>query len=314
MPDPISNGTRREIAGRPCVYFDGYWIKWYPPPKDSLEAKKQLIEALTRRLFNHVEHGINMPGYRLHEARHAYDTETEQERKRVKGAMLAGALFNRAADIFRKLVELQELGVEIDADDSLMRQCGQCLLEALEFGKNVRHRSGDESIDELWGEPFKAFSVPIEDFYESRYLKIAQTMHDIDQIADKMIDAFTGSMLFPGIHKLIRDFAEAAKLKCETLRTDPVIFEVWPTFVTAGDQLSHIRSRLPLTTGDGDKREAEDGIRLIEQGKKLLTYIARARVSMPKSMQSFIAQCDHYSQTYPKGIQDQAEPTDRKAD
>ena len=125
---------------------------------------------------------------------------------------------------------------------------------------------------------------------------------------------FAGSQLFGDVERRIRNFADAAKLKCETLRTDPVIFEVWPTFVTAGDQLSHIRSRLPLTTGDGDKREAEDGIRLIEQGKKLLTYIARARVSMPKSMQSFIAQCDHYSQTYPKGIQDQPEPTDRKAD
>lgn len=41
------------------------------PPADSLQSKKQLIQALTRRLFNHVEHGINIPGKRLDEARRA---------------------------------------------------------------------------------------------------------------------------------------------------------------------------------------------------------------------------------------------------
>lgn len=65
--------------------------------------------------------------------------------------MLAGALFNRAADIFLKLVELQTCGIEILSDNPLMRECGRCLLEAMELGKNVLHRSGEEGIDELWG-------------------------------------------------------------------------------------------------------------------------------------------------------------------
>ena len=99
----ISNGTIAEVGGRTCIYFDGYWIKYYEPPPESLEAKKALIEALTRRLFNHVEHGINIPGIRLDEARAAYEAETDPDRKRVNGAMLAGALFNRAASIFTKL-------------------------------------------------------------------------------------------------------------------------------------------------------------------------------------------------------------------
>ncbi len=187
MPENIANGTRRQIGDKSCVYYDGYWIKRYEPPADSLEAKKRLIHALTRRLFNHVEHGINIPGNRLEEARRAYERETDPERKRVKGAMLAGALFNRAADIFTKVVELQAVGVEIVADDALMRQCGQCLLDALELGRMVRHRGGDEAIEELWGEPFKAFSVPIEDFYESRFIKIAQTMRDLDLIANALV-------------------------------------------------------------------------------------------------------------------------------
>ena len=32
MSETIANGTRREIDGRPSVYYDGYWIKWYDPP------------------------------------------------------------------------------------------------------------------------------------------------------------------------------------------------------------------------------------------------------------------------------------------
>ncbi|MGD8206492.1 MAG: hypothetical protein PVH47_00280, partial [Thiohalocapsa sp.] len=90
MSEDIENGTIAEIDGRTCVYMDGYWIKYYEPPPETLEAKKALIEALTRRLFNHVEHGINIPGFRLAEARAAYEQETDPERKRVNGAMLAG--------------------------------------------------------------------------------------------------------------------------------------------------------------------------------------------------------------------------------
>ena len=41
---------------------------------------------------------------------------------------------------------------------------------------------GEEGIDELWGEPFRAFSIPVEDFYESRYIKIGQIMRDIDSL------------------------------------------------------------------------------------------------------------------------------------
>ncbi|MCP3853041.1 MAG: hypothetical protein GY694_22850 [Gammaproteobacteria bacterium] len=78
-------------------------------------------------------------------------------KKRVKGAMLAGAFFNRAADIFEHLVDTEACGVEVLPDNDLMRTCGVCLQEALEFGKQAKHRNGHEGIDELWGEPFKAF-------------------------------------------------------------------------------------------------------------------------------------------------------------
>jgi len=294
MLQQIPNGTRRDIDGKPRIYYDGYWIKYYQPPADNLEAKKHLIRALTRRLFNHVEHGVNIPGSRLGEARQAYERETDPERRRVAGAMLAGVLFNRAADIFTKVVELQETGVEITSDDALIHQCGQCLQEALKLGGMVRHRSGDEGLDELWGEPFKAFSIPIEVFYESRYLKIAQTMRHIDRIADAMVDTLTGTGLFRRVEQYVRELADAAKDKCETLRTDPAIFEVWPTFVVAGERLCRLEPQLPKYASEKQVRRARRARALIRDGVSLIQHSARARVPIPKSTHQYLGHCRRF--------------------
>jgi len=287
-------GTQRTIDGVPRVYYYGYWIKAYDVPADTLLAKKRLIEALTRRLFNHVEHGINVPGTRLDEARAAYDRETVPARKRVKGAMLAGALFNRAADVFTKLVELQAIGVHIHHDDALMRQCGDHLEEALALGKMVLHRSGEEGIDELWGEPFKAFAFSIEDFYVSRYVKIAQTMRAIDQIRDTLSAAFAGLAAFEGSVPLLRDFTVAAKSKCETLRTDVDHFEVWTSFVVSAEELTAFVPALPESAPAAEVRIAAEGVDLIRRGVELVGNTARARVPMPKSAADLVERCESF--------------------
>jgi hypothetical protein len=282
------------VNGRLRVYYYGYWIKAYDVPANSLEQKKQLIEALTRRLFNHVEHGINVPGIRLDEARRSFEREQEPRRKRVKGAMLAGALFNRATDIFTKVVELQELGVVILPDNALMRECGEHLQEALALGKLVLHRSGEEGIDELWGEPLKAFAFPVEDFYKSRYTKIAQTMAAIDLICDELSVTFSGFLMFKGIKTLLANFAQAAKLKSETLRTDPDIFDVWADFVVASEKLTRFRPALARRAEPTLARWASQGTRLIHAGRDLISYLTRARVPMPRSTRELVARCEQY--------------------
>ncbi len=292
MNDSIPLGTRQNIDGNDRVFYYGYWIKAYAPPANTLDAKKRLIEGLTRRLFNHVEHGLNIPGRRLEEARAAYEAATDPRLKRVKGAMLAGALFNRATDIFTKLVELQSMGIEIQTDNELMRECGQCLQEALTLGKLVLHRSGDEGIDELWGEPFKAFTMPIDAFYESRYVKIAMTMRDIDRITEAMVGVFPELPMFGReIEPILRDYAEAAKIKCETLRTDPAIFEVWSRFVVAAETVGEYQPKLQPNARDIDLREASEGEALISKGVDLISYITRARVPMPKSTREYVERC-----------------------
>jgi hypothetical protein len=291
----VAAGTTRLIDGQERVYYEGYWIKTYPVPEDTLQAKKHLIEALTRRLFNHTEHGLNIPGHRLAEARRAYEAETDAGRKRVKGAMYAGALFNRATTIFARLVDLQATGVEISTSNDLMRECGRCLQESLSLCRLVLHRSGEEGIDELWGEPFRAFCIPLEVFYASRYLKMAQAMRDIDRIADAMAATFATPM-FPGIEPLIRDFARAARIKVETLRTDPEIFDIWAELVTAGERLASFTPVLSAA-GEHEHRAASFGTQLICNGRNLTFHITRARVSMPKSTREFIDRCATYGAT-----------------
>ncbi len=291
-------GTKRLINGQWRVYFDGYWIKSYDPPADTLGAKKRLIEALTRRLFNHVEHGLNIPGTRLTEARKTFLEEKDPRKKRVKGAMLAGALFNRATDVFTKVVEIQALGIEIETDNALMRECEEHLKEALLLGRMVLHRSGDEGIDELWGEPFKAFALPIEAFYRSRYLKIAQTMADIDRIGTELHRTFVQLAMFAGIEVHLSDLVASAKLKCETLQTDDDIFDVWASFVASAERLSEF---MPTLSGDASVQEqlaAEQGRQLVRAGIDLVSYVTRARVSMPKSTAEFLHRCVAFRASY----------------
>ncbi|MDE3010564.1 MAG: hypothetical protein KGI67_06710 [Pseudomonadota bacterium] len=296
--DLTAEGERRIFDGVERVFYSGYWIKTCPVPADTLRAKRDLIDALTRRLFNHTEHGLNVPGCRLKEARAAYDAESDAARRRVKGAMLAGALVNRASDIFRRLVDLQSDGVEIRGDYSLVAECGKCLIEALELGRMVYHRSGEEGIDELWGEPFRVFSISVEEFYEGRYIKTGQAMRDIDRIARSLIDQLGDIPLFAGVETLVQAFAAAARVKVETLRGDADIFDVWASFVSAGERLVEF---VPACLSADAERPAgrsahgvSDGLQLIRNGRALVFHIARARTPMPKSTQEFIESCEFY--------------------
>jgi hypothetical protein len=293
MADTPANGTVRDIDGKPCIFYDGYWIRRYKTD-NSLAGKAVLIDQLTKRVFHHTEPGINTPGNRLEEAKAAYERETNPARKRVAGAMLAGAYLNRASDIFTKLVELQQAGVKIDRQNALMHQCGECYMKALELGKLVKHYSGEEGLDELWGEPLKAFTMPVDAFYETRYVKIAQTMADIDRITSKLIETVCWIKGLEGLETLLREFAETAKCETETLRSDPVIFDVWPQFVCAGETIAAFSPDLPPDLPETARLRVHSALQLVDDGRALLTYIASARVPMPKSTRHFLERCERF--------------------
>jgi len=290
-----ANGDRRSVDTIEYVFYDGYWIRYYAPLQDSLANRKRLIDSLTRRAFHHTEAGINTPGKSLDLAREAYESETDPERKRVNAAMLAGALFNRATDLFTSIVDLGDLGVQVSHNNELMRECSDCFQEALALGRQVKHHSGCEGIDEVWGEPFKAFTMPVEDFYKSRFIKIAQSMRDIDMIADCMIEVFCSRALFAEIKDLMVDYATAARQTAETMKKDPVIFQVWPNFVALGEQLDAFKPELPDDAAQMLRMRVAYGRDLIQEGRRLISYIASARVPMPKSSKAYIVKCNRYN-------------------
>ncbi|UCH38441.1 MAG: hypothetical protein JSU67_09640 [Gammaproteobacteria bacterium] len=292
-PRPV-NGDRRIVDTNEYVFYDGYWIRYYAPLQDTLANRKRLIDSLTRRAFHHTEAGINTPGKSLELAREAYEHETDPERKRVNAAMLAGALFNRATDLFTSIVDLGELGVQVSHNNELMRECSDCFQEALTLGQQVKHHSGCEGIDEVWGEPFKAFTMPVDEFYKSRFVKIAQSMRDIDLVADCMIEVFCSSPLFADIKDLIVDYAAAARQTAETMKKDPVIFRVWPNFVALGEQLDAFKPVLPDDADQMMRMRVAYGRDLIQEGRRLIGYIAGARVPMPNSTQGYIDKCKRY--------------------
>ena len=257
------------------------------------KARKELIDTLTKRVFHHTEPGINTPGRKLAEARAAYDKATDPVKKRVNAAMLAGALLNRGSDIFGVIINLRQRGIEVTTDNELFLECESCFIEAMDLGKQVKHYSGEEGLDELWGEPLKAFSMPVAEFYESRYIKIAQTMRAVDRIAENLVSVFAGISGFNKVEKLTRTYAEAAKKEIETMKTDAVIFEVWPDFVAAGDALWGF---VPDETATGlPESLMEQALNLVKEGKKLIEWVAFARVPMPKTTQNYINKCSDFA-------------------
>ena len=288
----IRNGTKKDIDGKPCIFYDGYWIRRYPVVPDDYATKKKMIDQLTRRVFHHSEPGINTPGIRADDIRRLYEQETDPARKRVKGAMVAGALLNRGADIMTAIVDLQEAGVKIEPSNQLLRECGKCFMEALQLGENIKLSGGGEGLDELWGEPFKVFSLSVEEFYESRYIKVALTMSEIDKITRKLTGIIKKYPALRDAIPKISELGEAAKLACETIRTDPVIFEVWPRHVAGCEALeTYIEAYLAeheTENGNGMKKVID----LIRDGGGLLKRLATVRVPMPMSTNRFIDKCD----------------------
>ena len=208
--------------------------------------------------------------------------------------MLAGALFNRATDIFTTIVDLEERGIHITRDDDLMQQCSSCLSEALSLSDNVKHHSGEEGVDELWGEPVKVFTMSIEDYYCSRYRKIAQAMREIDRVGETINLSICDLDWFKDARHLVDDFIVIAKNESEILRGDPDYLTIWPEFVADGEKLVEFRASIPAAASSSLERHIKRGTKLLQEGKDLITWISNVRVPMPASTAHYLEKCADY--------------------
>jgi predicted RNA polymerase sigma factor len=125
-------------------------------------------------------------------------------------------------------------------------------------------------------------------------MKIAQTMRTIDIIQDELIATFGGRHAFSGVEPLIRECVAAAKVKCETLHTDPEIFEVWAALVVAAEKLCAFEVRSSKTSSLDEQVKVRHGVQLIAMGKDLIFHMTRARVPMPKSTRDYVERLQKY--------------------
>lgn len=302
MVTEVTNGTIKTINHEPRIYYDGYWIRHYDVP-NNLAYKKGLIDQLARRVFHHTETGINTPGDRLEEVRDAYEQEQDPSKKRVLAAMLAGALLNRGVDILTKIVELEQIGVTISEDNELLKNCGRCFMGALEYGRYIRPVRSAEGLDELWGEPFKAFTMPVAQFHETRYIKVAQTMSSIDLLAEKICNMFHKAPAFEGLCDRIRELAESCKQVCETLRSDHAMLSIWPRFVSASDNLAAFKPNFGEQATSAQKAMGRRGKDLINAGAELVIHMSNMRIPLPKSTKEFLERCDEFQKKYQKRLE-----------
>lgn len=298
MSTEVKNGTKKIINGQERIFYDGYWLRFYTVPH-TLAFKKGLIDQLTRRVFRHTEPGINTPGNRLEEVREAYNNTSEPSQKRVLAAMLAGALLNRGSEILTKVVELEQIGVTIQSNNELLRECGRCFMGALEYGKYIHPLHGNEELDELWGEPFKAFTMPVDQFLETRYIKMAHAIRAIDTIANTLIGIFNAAEeMFPGMSEQIMELTESAKFAIETMRSDPEIIKIWPRLIGAKDRIEVYQPIIPNVSSQKVHSKARRGLQLANDGAELIVDIASVRVPKPRSTAELIKRCHKYSKRY----------------
>jgi hypothetical protein len=83
-------------------------------------------------------------------------------------------------------------------------------------------------------------------------------------------------------------------VKCETLRTDADIFDVWASFVVAGERLAAFAPALPEDAEPAEIERAAQGMLLVADAKNITSYITRARVPMPKTTREFLDRCARF--------------------
>ncbi len=73
-------------------------------------------------------------------------------------------------------------------------------------------------------------------------------MRAVDAIGEALLSTIGALPAFGPLASVVHEFVVAAKLKTETLRTDPEVFEVWSSFVVASETLSGFQPALASGT------------------------------------------------------------------
>ena len=81
------------------------------------------------------------------------------------------------------------------------------------------------------------------------------------------------------------------------MKKDPINFKVWPNFTSLGERIDAFKPRLPNDADQMLRMRMAYGRNLIQEGRRLINYIASARVPMPLSTRTYLAESRRYGET-----------------
>ena len=139
-------------------------------------------------------------------------------------------------------------------------------------------------------------SEPITAYYESRFIKVAQAMANIDKVVVSLCGMFCSRPEFAEIAPLLDDYASAAKHECETMKSDVCIFNIWPEFVAAGEALGAVQAEIQVNCSRECYYVMEEAQKTLVAGRNLINWVARARVPMPHSTKTYLARIESLKQ------------------
>jgi hypothetical protein len=119
-------------------------------------------------------------------------------------------------------------------------------------------------------------------------------MRDIDRIGDCMVETFASNSVFDDAGDAIMAYTAVAKRVSDTMKKDPIIFRIWPEFVALAEALDGFEPKLPANADKMLQMKTGQGMALLREGKRLVGYIAGARVPMPLSTERYIEKCRQY--------------------
>jgi hypothetical protein len=122
------------------------------------------------------------------------------------------------------------------------------------------------------------------------------TMRAIDSVGEALLATIAVLSPFVTLSPVVDDFVRTAKLKTETLRTDPEVFEVWSSFVVASEILCGFQPIALGGPGSVDSQVCGQFSELLREGSAIVSSMARARVPMPKTTQAFLDRCEALAQ------------------
>ncbi len=244
---PVITGADGHKYVDPLESGGKYLVRKYDVPDVSdLPAMRNLIKDFEQRFLHFVDRGYNVTktspekldryiederdllqeiaNQRKSSNNPAFEKDTEEQTKRWLGTALIG----RSMRLMRHYLKQKEVGADNAKLEDIFQRVKSDMQEFNQLDVSLRGKRGylddDTAIKEMIGEPQKLFIAcvlgqdqPIKDFYDGRYLKIANAMRTIDEAQNAVAGVLT---MDRKIQATFKGMAEAAKHKIQIQHGD----------------------------------------------------------------------------------------------